>query len=138
MTSPYRHVVRSYEVDHQGVLFNGRYLEIADAAMTDFFEQLGFNYPNLIEAGMDPSVVAIDMSFQAPARLGDHLAVKVTVGRLGRTSLLLHFAFDAGEASTATVSTTYVNVTEGVSQATPIPAVIRARLDDETHLEEKP
>lgn len=130
MTSTHAHRVRSYEVDHQGVVFNGRYLEIADAAMTNFFEGLGWDYPSLITAGMDPSVVAIGMEFHSPARLGDDLEVEVSVDRIGGSSVQLTFAFHVTGQPVATVSTTYVNVTAGVAKSTPIPSAIRTALTE--------
>ncbi|WP_309066231.1 acyl-CoA thioesterase [Microbacterium sp.] len=128
MTFTYAHRVRSYEVDHQGIVFNGRYLELADAAMTEFFDGFGWTYPQLIALGFDPAVVAIDLRFRAPARLGDDLVVTVTCTHVGTTSTVLHFVVRRGEHDLASITTTYVNVTSGVGRSAPIPQPIRERL----------
>lgn len=62
----YQHRVRNHEVDSQGFLFNSRYLEIADVAMTEFFRSIGWPYPKLVAEGTDPSVVSAVLSFKSP------------------------------------------------------------------------
>src|SRR5207302_6349185 len=71
------HRVRNHEVDTQGFLFNSRYLELADVAMTEFFRELGWPYAKLVEGGTDPSVVSARQTFQSPARFDDVLDVDV-------------------------------------------------------------
>jgi acyl-CoA thioester hydrolase len=122
------HRVRSYEVDHQGYLFNGRYLEIADAAMTGFFEGSGFGYPAMLTAGFDPSAVAVEMAFVSPNRLGDDLEVLVTLEHLGTSSLRLLFTIRRDGSETARVRTTYVNVDAAAGVSRPVPDALRAAL----------
>lgn len=128
MTFRHRHRVRSYEVDHQGIAFNGRYLELADAAMTEFFADLGWTYPELIALGFDPAVVAIDLRFHTPARLGDDLDVLVSCSRVGTSSATLTFAVQRAGSPLADVTTTYVNVSAGAARSQPIPPIVRDRL----------
>lgn len=128
MTFVHTHRVRSYEVDHQGIVFNGRYLEIADAAMTAFFERHGQAYPQMISQGFDPAVVAIDLRFFAPARLSDALDVHVTPLRVGSSSFVLQFRFRRGDTDLSVVTTTYVNVTEDAASSTPVPEPFRAQI----------
>jgi acyl-CoA thioester hydrolase len=125
MTFTHRHRVRSYEVDHQGIVFHGRYLEMADAAMTAFFEQHGTAYPQMISGGFDPAVVAVDLRFSAPARLSDDLDVAVTSRH---SSFVLRFHFRRDGAELAVVTTTYVNVTAGAASSTPVPEPFRAQI----------
>lgn len=122
------HRVRSFEVDHQGFLFNGRYLEIADAAMTEWFRHLGFDYPAMLALGYDPSVVRMEGDFAAPGRLDDELRVIVTCERVGTSSTALRFDFLRHAATLATLRTTYVNVDADEGRSRPIPAELRERL----------
>ena len=122
------HRVRSFEVDHQGFLFNGRYLEIADAAMTEWFRHLGFGYPELLDAGYDPSVVSIDAQFSAPGRLDDELRIAVSCERVGSSSAVLRFDVVRDDAQLATIRTTYVNVDADAGLSRPIPPELRERL----------
>jgi acyl-CoA thioester hydrolase len=122
------HRVRSFEVDHQGFLFNGRYLEIADAAMTEWFRHLGFDYPAMLAAGYDPSVVRMEVDFAAPGRLDDDLRVTVTCERVGTTSTVLRFGFMRDGATLATLRSTYVNVEADEGRSRPIPTALREQL----------
>jgi len=126
----YRHRVRSYEVDHQGFVFNGRYLEITDAAMAEYFRGLGFAYPELIDAGFDPAVVSIELRFERPARLDDQLVIDARCAHVGRSSFVLVFTFTRDEQALAEVRTTYVNVAAASETSVPIPRDIRDRLVD--------
>lgn len=71
MTVVYRHRVRYHEADAQGFLFNSRYLELADVALTEFFRALGWPYQKLVAAGVDPSVVKATIEYKTPARFED-------------------------------------------------------------------
>jgi len=122
------HRVRSYEVDHQGYLFNGRYLEIADAAMAEFFRFLGFGYNRLIELGFDPAVVASDLRFSSPGKLDDDLQIAVDMEHLGTSSIRLRLDFSHDNEPIAVILTTYVNVDTKTNASRPIPELIRAAL----------
>ena len=67
VTFVHTHRVRYHETDAQSFLFNSRYLEIADVAMTEFFRHLGWSYEKLNADGVDPSVVSAQLQFLAPA-----------------------------------------------------------------------
>jgi hypothetical protein len=71
MTSVHHHRVRHHEVDAQGLVFNCRFLQIADVAMGEYFRALGWPYPELLAAGVDPSVVKAEVEYLRPARLDD-------------------------------------------------------------------
>jgi len=98
MTFVHVHRVRYHETDAQGFLFNSRYLEIADVAMAEFFRNLGWSYPELLELGLDPSVVDASLVFRAPALLDQVVEVRVECRRVGRSS------FDLGWSSCVTAS----------------------------------
>jgi acyl-CoA thioester hydrolase len=123
-----RHRIRSFEVDHQGFLFNGRYLEIADAAMTEWFRRLGFGYSDLLAVGYDPSVVKLEADFASPGRLDDLLSVEVACERVGTSSAVLRFRFVRPDGVLATLRTTYVNVDADAGLSRPIPTELRERI----------
>ena len=83
MTKVYRHRVRYHEADAQGFMFNSRYLELADVAMTEFFRDLGWPYLDLVAAGADPSVVSASMTFAKPARFEESLNIEHDAAGLG-------------------------------------------------------
>jgi acyl-CoA thioester hydrolase len=116
-----QHRVRYHEADAQGFLFNSRYLELADVAMTEYFRSLGFPYRELVAAGADPSVVSARLNFARPARFEDILDVRVACTRVGRSSFDLTMAISRNDQTIAEIDLTYVNVdaVDAVSRVLP-------------------
>ena len=126
----HQHRVRSHEVDAQGFLFNSRYLEIADVAMTEFFRAIGWPYPALVAGGTDPSVVSATMTCLAPARFDDLLDVQVACRRVGTSSFRLDMGVNRGETKIAVIELVYVNVDPAAEQSRPLPAPVADALRD--------
>jgi acyl-CoA thioester hydrolase len=124
----FEHRVRSYEIDHQSFLFNGRYLEICDAAMTEFFRAGNLTYPQMLADGFDPAVVNLAAAFFRPGKLDDLLKVHVKCIRVGTSSADLSFDFTCESDSIAQVRTTYVNVDPETGRSRPIPEGVRSHL----------
>lgn len=120
----YRHRVRYHEADAQGFLFNGRYLELADVAMTEWLRQLGWPYPELVAAGADPSVVSAQLQFKRPARFDEVLDVDVSCTNVGRSSFSLRTEVRRGEDQIAVMELTYVNVDPATATSRPLPAPV--------------
>lgn len=128
MSARFQHRVRYHEVDQQGYLFNGRYFEISDVAMTEFFRALGWQYSELNALGVDPSVVHVDADFIAPARFDDLLDVRIDCTRVGTSSFTLRTYMHRETVRIAEVSTVYVNVNAVESASLPLPEDIRLAL----------
>jgi acyl-CoA thioester hydrolase len=126
-----QHRVRYHEADAQGFLFNSRYLELADVAMTEYFRDLGFPYDELVAAGADPSVVSARLDFKRPARFDDILDVSAACTRVGRSSFDLTVAIARSGQPLAEIGLTYVNVdaAQAVSRALPEAVAGALRLD---------
>ncbi len=124
----FRHRVRYHEVDKQGYLFNGRYFEIADVGMTEFFRDLGWRYDDLNVLGVDPSVVHVDGDFASPARFDDELDVTVSCGRVGTSSFQLLTRIELDGALIAAVDIVYVNVNADLARSLPLPEPVNAAL----------
>ncbi|WP_205862462.1 YbgC/FadM family acyl-CoA thioesterase [Planosporangium thailandense] len=120
----HEHRVRYHETDAQGFLFNSRYLELADVAMTEFFRDLGWTYPQLNEIGVDPSVVAAQLTFQRPIRFDQVVQVHVQCTRVGRSSFTLETTYSTDEHVAARAEITYVNVTAASARSRPLPEAI--------------
>ncbi|WP_172653021.1 acyl-CoA thioesterase [Rhodococcus opacus] len=127
----HRHRVRYHEVDAQGILYNSRYWEIVDAAMTEFFRELGWTYPELNSDGMDPSLIQSSARFLRPAGLDEEIDVAVTLTHLGTTSFALDFGLRAVSEGTpiAELGIVYVNFDPTTRQKRPIPDQVRERLE---------
>lgn len=124
----YHHRVRNHEVDAQGFVFNSRYLEIADVALTEWLRSLGWPYPALLAAGVDPSVVHADIAFRSPARLDDVLDVEVRCSHVGRTSFRLAVRVRRAGADLAALELAYVNVDIHAATSVPLPDEIASAM----------
>ena len=128
MTFVHTHRVRYHETDAQSFMFNSRYLEIADVAMTEFFRHLGWSYEKLNADGVDPSVVRAQLLFRAPAFFDEVVDFHVECARVGRTSFELeHTVTRAGE-ELAKINIIYVNVNAAEGAARPLPAAVAQAL----------
>lgn len=115
-------------MDSQGFLFNSRYLEIADVAMTEFFRSIGWPYPKLVAEGTDPSVVSAILSFKAPAFFDDNLDVDVKCRKVGTSSFHLDISIARDETELANVELVYVNVDPAKARSRPIPEAVALAL----------
>jgi acyl-CoA thioester hydrolase len=124
----YQHRVRNHEVDSQGFLFNSRYLEIADVAMTEYFRCIGWPYPKLVAEGTDPSVVNAVVAFRAPAYFDDTLDVDVECRKVGNSSFTLDVRISRDHAELADIELVYVNVDPSKARSRPLPEAVALAL----------
>jgi acyl-CoA thioester hydrolase len=130
-TTHWRHPVRYFEADQQGVVFNMWYLGYFDEAMTQFLAEGGLAYPDLLAAGYDVQLVHSELDWSGSLRWPDEAEVAVRLLRLGRTSFTLGFevrAQSAGGQQVARGQTVYVVVATDGSGSRPVPAVLRRAL----------
>jgi len=125
----YRHRVRYFEVDQQGVVFNMWYLGYFDEAMSAFLEEGGLPYREMLDSGHDVQLVHTEVDWTSSLRWPDEARVEVAVAAAGRTSFTLSFDVYAAETLVATGRTVYVVVGTDGSGKRPIPPSIRAALD---------
>ena len=124
----YRHRVRYLEVDQQGVVFNMWYLGYFDEAMSDFLDQGGLSYQELLESGHDFQLVHSEIDWTGSLRWGDDARVEVGLVGARTTSFTLSFDVYAGDEHVAKGQTVYVTVATDGSGKRPIPANLRAAL----------
>lgn len=130
--------VRYSEVDAQGIVFNSRYLEYCDIAVTEYFRAAGMTPDSMLTVyHTNTVVVRAELDFLAPARLDDLLSVHVRTARLGRSSLEVEMAiYGPGAAEpVCRARITYVNLDEATGRAAPLPQNFRdaiTSLDPET------
>ena len=90
----FRFRVRYNECDAQLVVFNARYADYVDLAMTEFMRSLGRDYNALLARGLDNQVVKMTLEWQAPARFDDVIDVHV---RTLKGQQLVHAGTRTGE-----------------------------------------
>ena len=132
MTTPFcfRFRVRYNECDAQQVVFNARYGDYVDIAMTEFFRALGCDYNSILEQGLDNQVVKLTTEWQSSARFDDVLDVFVSLTHLGNTSFTLEADIrhaDEGRAI-ARAEAVYVMMTTEPFAKTPVPEGLRELL----------
>jgi acyl-CoA thioester hydrolase len=123
--------VRYGECDAQYVVFNARYGDYADLAMNEFLRALFGGLDRLVQAGMDTMVVRLVIDFHAPARFDEVLAIGVQAAAIGNTSFTLTMQIHeaASGRHVATVTGTHVLVDAKTYRKMPIPADMRAKLE---------
>lgn len=120
----YRHKVRYFEADQQGVVFNMWYLGYFDEAMAAFLEEGGLGYRQMLDAGFDVQLVHSEIDWGSSLRWGDEAEVRVGLAERGRTSFALSFDVSAGADKVASGRTVYVVVATDGSGKRPIPDIL--------------
>ncbi len=123
--------VRYAECDAQQVVFNARYGDYVDIAMTEYFRVISGGFQTLLEQGYDCQVVRMLTNWQAPARFDEVLNLDVTTERIGTTSFTLKVAISkaVGQQPVATSEVTYVLVATTDYKKTPLPDSLRTALN---------
>jgi acyl-CoA thioester hydrolase len=121
--------VRFGECDPQGIVFNANYLGYVDVAMTELWRDAFGSYGAMVERGVDTVVHEANLSFRAPARFDDLIAIEGGFEPLGRTSANLRFAIRRGEEDLVEARLRYVFVDTESWQKAEIPDWIREGLD---------
>jgi acyl-CoA thioester hydrolase len=128
---PFRYYlrVRYGECDAQKVVFNARYGEYVDLAITEFFRALCYG-EQMVTAEVDFQLVRQVKEWRAPARYDDVLEGSVAALQVGNTSFALQVAFRiAGrDAVICECETVYVLVDSATLTKRPVPPEMRERL----------
>ncbi|MEG3172312.1 thioesterase family protein [Sphingomonas sp. ZB1N12] len=124
--------VRYAEIDGQRIVFNSRYLEYADVAVTEFWEWTG-----IAEALPDVwpttefNVRRTEIDYLKPFRLGDTVEAFVRIEKLGTTSLTKRFELAHAETGELHTVITMVSVHVDLETGRPValPNAIRTVLE---------
>lgn len=124
--------VRYSEIDVQGIVYNSRYLEYVDVALTEYFRAMGVRYQEMVEQhGCDPSLVKATLEFKRVARFDELLRVYARVTSIGRTSFQMEFQIvqEATEELITSAQIVYVNFDKQTQASRPVPESIRRRIE---------
>ena len=83
-------MVRDYECDLQGIVNNSVYQNYLEHARHEFLHEVGLNFAQLCENGIDAVVTRIEMDYKLPLRPRDEFIVRLGMHKQGR----LRFVFD--------------------------------------------
>lgn len=102
--------VRYSECDAQKVVFNAKYAEYADIAITEYMRAIWGGYDKLLARGLDSQVVDLHIKWQGPALFDDVLDIQVHTIKIGNTSYTLQADFYNQASGKALASATLTNV----------------------------
>ncbi len=124
--------VRYSEIDGQKVVFNSRYLEYADVAVTEFWDWTGIGAAlGAAWTETEFHVSRTDIDYLKPFVWGDTIEAFVRIDRIGGSSLTQ--VFDLCHAGTGelhtTISMVVVNVHLPTGTPAPIAGDVRAFLE---------
>lgn len=122
--------VRYAECDPQGVVFNARYLEYFDHAMTELFRAALGSYDALhAEHGVDLVVAETSIRFRSSLRFDEEFELAISVASLGTTSIVTSIAVERLDGEIAAEGELrHVVVALGGGGKTPIPELVRTAL----------
>ncbi len=122
--------VRYSECDAQKVVFNGRYVDYIDIAVTEFLRVIWGNYDDMLSKGIDSQVVKLSINWKAPAHFDDVIAITVKSIRIGSSSYTLQVDFYNHKTAVdiASAEITYVMVSAGEHKKMEIPKDMRKKL----------
>ena len=114
--------VRYAEIDAQAVVFNSRYLEYGDVAVTEYWRAAGLHGKGEAWASLEFHVARALVEYKAPIRYDEEIDLYARTTRIGRSSLTtsieIHGAAKGpGDDLRATIEIINVNVdlTSGLS-----------------------
>ena len=121
--------VRWSEVDMQGIVFNGNYLNYFDVAFTEYWRATGL--PDVIaqsEAGLELFARKAVVEYHAPSRFDDLLDIGVRCAELGRSSLRFVLEIYRGDDYLISGEILYVHANSRERKSEAVPAFWREAL----------
>jgi acyl-CoA thioester hydrolase len=126
-TQPFRYFVRVryQDCDAQHVVFNARYGDFVDLAVTEFLKA-SFPDRDPNDGSFEMQVVRQLIEWTGPARFDDVLEIEVAPKRYGTTSFVIAFELRRpGEPTIVTAECTYVVVDKATWKKRPLTAIER-------------
>ena len=120
--------VRYSECDMQGHVFNGHWLAYFDLAATELWRASVGSWQEVLSRGVDLVVAEANVSYRAPARFDDEIAITATTERLGTSSITTGFTAERDETLLVEGRLVHVVVDSRTFATTPIPEWVREAL----------
>jgi acyl-CoA thioester hydrolase len=125
----YRIRVRWSEVDPQSVVFNARYLDYADVAVTEYWRAV--REAGLWDSGpLECHVAKAEVNFRKPIRADEELDLMARTSRFGTTSMTTLVEIHGADAEDlrASVELVAVHIDLSDNRPRPLPDVVRTAL----------
>ena len=123
--------VRYSEIDGQKIVFNSRYLEYADVAITEFWRWADLSDVGPAWTEAEFNVVRATVEFKKPFTYDDMIEAFVRIERLGNSSMTVVTELCHAETGDlhAAIELISVHVDLAARRAVAIPDSVRARLE---------
>ncbi len=86
-----REEVMFFDTDCGGVVHNIAYLRMIETCRTRLAAQLGMDLPTMSQSGVYPVVIRTEIDYKMPARLGDWLNIRGTLGEVAKARFWCDF-----------------------------------------------
>ncbi len=123
--------VRWSEIDIQGIVFNGHYLNYFDVAIAEYWRASGFQYPGgFVDVyNADFFVVKATVEYHGSARYDELIHVCARAAKLGRSSLTFEMAVFKDQEHLISGELIYVCADPKTRTSKPIPVPMRELLN---------
>ena len=125
--------VRYAEIDAQAVVFNSRYLEYADVAVTEYWRAAGLHGVGAAWQALEFHVGRALVEYKAPIRYDEQIDLCTRTTRIGRSSLTTFIEIHGAEMRPiddlrATIEIVNVNVDLATGKSRRLPGWVEAML----------
>ncbi len=122
--------VRWAEVDRQGIVFNGNYFLYFDVAITEYWRDIGIDYPDgfVKDFGTDMFAVKATAEYHGSAGFDDILDIRGRTARLGRSSMQFLLEIWRGNEHLVSGELIYVNADPATKKSAPLPEPLRQKI----------
>jgi acyl-CoA thioester hydrolase len=129
--APFRHRmrVRYNECDPQNAVFNANYLTYFDIAISELWREAMGGYESMLADGIDMVVAEASVRYLVPLRFDEEFDVRVSVDKLGTTSLVSAMAIEREGDVVAEGELRHVFIASSNGEKAPIPERVRAALE---------
>jgi 4-hydroxybenzoyl-CoA thioesterase len=121
-------LIRFHHCDPAGIVFYPQYFYLLHEAQEDLLAHIGHPEHVMIASGYGLPIVKLATDFVAMSRYGDTVQIDLSLTRLGRASLGMHYRLRCGEQTRLLATSTVVYVNNTTSQAEALPDALRAVL----------
>lgn len=123
-------LVRFGDLDAAGIAYYPNLVDFLHQAFEDFFAgHVGRPYPEVYREGIGFPTVKVEMEFLSPVHYGDRVEIKVTIERIGRSSVQIRYEGSVGGYPVFRARNVAVVVDMRTFRSMPLPPWLRDRFE---------